>query len=73
MRYPSASASSPGPAAGPAGDGHQHRPREAAAGLPAGLTMPALARRWGDLTAQDTYAQGLRALVDGDLPGPTPG
>jgi AcrR family transcriptional regulator len=30
-----------------------------------------LASRWGSLTSQDTYAQGLRALLDGALPDPT--
>jgi AcrR family transcriptional regulator len=29
--------------------------------------LAALADRWADLTAQDTYTQGLRALVDGAL------
>lgn len=30
--------------------------------------LAAVADRWGDLTAEDTYEQGLRALVDGLLP-----
>lgn len=31
--------------------------------------LAALGDRWLDLTAEDTYAEGLRALVDGALPG----
>ncbi|WP_197516787.1 MULTISPECIES: hypothetical protein [Nocardia] len=30
--------------------------------------LAAVADRWGALTAADTYAEGLRALVDGLLP-----
>lgn len=32
--------------------------------------LAGLASRWGSLTSQDTYAWGLRALVDGALPDP---
>jgi hypothetical protein len=30
--------------------------------------LAGLADRWPTLTSQDTYAQGLRALIDGALP-----
>lgn len=33
--------------------------------------LAGLAGRWATLTSQDTYTQGLRALVDGALPDPT--
>lgn len=34
--------------------------------------LAGVAGRWRSLTSQDTYAEGLRALVDGVLPAPAP-